>query len=416
MLDRTNTLFVWARDWTGVDENGNGIPDWWEWKYFGEFNEPTNGDYDGDTVDNLTEYLNPTDPNKIRFNLNFTNTCVNTGIAYGTITISGGVPSSMAVLVNDDNLADATWQPYNPTVAVPLHYGNGSVNVWVGLRGRPSDAQQSWQLAQLGDTLTTFYEPSPAQTCPGTSLPITLYGNDNCGEDSSAFSYTVLVNPANGVLLGTAPYLTYSNTSPTFTGMDGFTYKMGALCGAFVTNTVTITVGDSNISANPQTVMTGTNQPVNITLTANSPLGCTNSISYTVLTAPVHGTNSGTPPNLTYTPTNNFEGMDYFTFTVSDGVWSNSATDTIFVVAGPVNLTAQCDTDGHGVLLVWGLDDEVQQMINEDGLPILLLSDLSLGHARRTLSSILTPPTSMSLLKPAFGTRALRRATPIIIR
>ena len=33
-LDRTN-LFIWARDWTGMDENSNGIPDWWEYKYFG---------------------------------------------------------------------------------------------------------------------------------------------------------------------------------------------------------------------------------------------------------------------------------------------------------------------------------------------------------------------------------------------
>jgi hypothetical protein len=26
---RTN-LFLWARDWTGLDENDNGLPDWWE--------------------------------------------------------------------------------------------------------------------------------------------------------------------------------------------------------------------------------------------------------------------------------------------------------------------------------------------------------------------------------------------------
>lgn len=33
-LDRTN-LFIWARDWTGVDENSNGIPDWWEYEHPG---------------------------------------------------------------------------------------------------------------------------------------------------------------------------------------------------------------------------------------------------------------------------------------------------------------------------------------------------------------------------------------------
>lgn len=31
VLGRTNNMFFWVRDWTGVDENTNSIPDWWEW-------------------------------------------------------------------------------------------------------------------------------------------------------------------------------------------------------------------------------------------------------------------------------------------------------------------------------------------------------------------------------------------------
>jgi hypothetical protein len=45
-----------------ADSNGNGIPDWWELKYFGNLNQTGNGDYDGDGVDNLDEYLEGTDP------------------------------------------------------------------------------------------------------------------------------------------------------------------------------------------------------------------------------------------------------------------------------------------------------------------------------------------------------------------
>jgi RHS repeat-associated protein len=29
------TLFIWARDWTGIDENSNGVPDWWEYEHPG---------------------------------------------------------------------------------------------------------------------------------------------------------------------------------------------------------------------------------------------------------------------------------------------------------------------------------------------------------------------------------------------
>jgi uncharacterized repeat protein (TIGR02543 family) len=49
--------------WTDI--NGNGIPDWWELYYFGNLNQRADGDYDGDGVDNLDEYLegtNPTNP------------------------------------------------------------------------------------------------------------------------------------------------------------------------------------------------------------------------------------------------------------------------------------------------------------------------------------------------------------------
>ena len=33
------SLFVKAEDWTGVDSDGDGIPDWWIWQYFGNLAE-----------------------------------------------------------------------------------------------------------------------------------------------------------------------------------------------------------------------------------------------------------------------------------------------------------------------------------------------------------------------------------------
>jgi hypothetical protein len=48
-----------------LDSRGVGMPDWWQMQYFGNLDQPPDGDYDGDGVDNLDEYLegtNPTNP------------------------------------------------------------------------------------------------------------------------------------------------------------------------------------------------------------------------------------------------------------------------------------------------------------------------------------------------------------------
>lgn len=44
------------------DGNGNGLPDAWELKYFGNLNQTANGDFDGDGISNLDEYQSGTDP------------------------------------------------------------------------------------------------------------------------------------------------------------------------------------------------------------------------------------------------------------------------------------------------------------------------------------------------------------------
>lgn len=80
-----------------------------------------------------------------------------------------------------------------------------------------------------------------------------------------------------------------------------------------------------------QSVTTPKNTPVNIVLTATD-ANVNSLLSYSIVSAPAHGTLSGTAPNLTYTPAANYSGPDSFTFKASDGTFdSNTATVTITV-------------------------------------------------------------------------------------
>ena len=77
-------------------------------------------------------------------------------------------------------------------------------------------------------------------------------------------------------------------------------------------------------------VVTTTNAKA-ITLTGFS---CrTNTVTFMNVTAPVHGTLTGTAPNLTYTPTGSYVGLDSFTFQVCDSL-TNSAPGTVSLIVG----------------------------------------------------------------------------------
>jgi hypothetical protein len=153
VFDRTNTLFIWARDWTGVRENGNTTPDWWFWEYFGTLAlSDTNLDSQGNTL--LSDYNYGLDPNVISFSISVTNQYVNFFGAPLQLNVTAGAPAYFAVLVDSTNFAGAAWVPYtSPYITVNLGPIEGWHDVWVGLRGLPPNATQTWQWKHLNLTL-----------------------------------------------------------------------------------------------------------------------------------------------------------------------------------------------------------------------------------------------------------------------
>ena len=86
--------------------------------------------------------------------------------------------------------------------------------------------------------------------------------------------------------------------------------------------------------ANAQSVTLDEDTTKTITLTAIDADG--DSLIYTVVTQPTHGTLSGTAPNLIYTPNSNYNGTDSFTFKANDGK-SDSNVATVSITVNPIN-------------------------------------------------------------------------------
>ena len=120
-------------------------------------------------------------------------------------------------------------------------------------------------------------------------------------------------------------------TGPSFAGANGLPIaKEWLFDGTGITNRTPY--------AHAQSVTLVQNAGQAITLTGSG--ANVSALTYAVVTQPTHGTLTGTPPNLTYTPAANFNGSDSFSFLVNDGTTNSSpATVSIGIWAGlPVSI------------------------------------------------------------------------------
>ena len=168
------------------DQDGNGLGDWWEIKYFGRTGLDPNSDPDGDGGSLLSDYQSQSDPNVISFSLSVTNNYISSRTVGVQLNVEGGIPFYQAVLINDTNYADVDWQPYTGTnITVTLGVTDGAYSVWVALRGLPTDAQQTWDIDEALFTLDTvppvivITNPVNAADCVFTRPYLQLQGFAN---------------------------------------------------------------------------------------------------------------------------------------------------------------------------------------------------------------------------------------------
>ncbi|MGC8744976.1 MAG: tandem-95 repeat protein, partial [Verrucomicrobiia bacterium] len=157
-------------------------------------------------------------------------------------------------------------------------------------------------------------------------------------ESTIAGTLTINGNPATaGQLIQPGDSLVWTPPANANGIIEAFVIR--AFDGAaYSTNSVNVPIDVTPVNdapvANPQSVTTDEDTAVNITLTGsdveNDPL------TFAIVSGPTHGTLSGTPPNVTYTPAANFNGSDSFTFKVNDGT-VDSAIATVNITVNSVN-------------------------------------------------------------------------------
>jgi parallel beta-helix repeat protein len=169
-------------------------------------------------------------------------------------------------------------------------------------------------------TLTTIHDHPVA---------VTLASTEADGDSPLTFTHG---NPWHGSLTMTdSQHLTYT-PSTHYVGPDSFTYTVTDPASASSTGTVHITVTNAAPTAPNVSAATTAGHQVAITLHPADADG--DALTYTYA-QPVHGSVTGTAPNLTYQAPFAFVGADSFTYTATDGV-SELVTGTVHIVSGKV--------------------------------------------------------------------------------
>ena len=209
-----------------------------------------------------------------------------------------------------------------------------------------------------------------ANTPPATPVTIDVVGDDTDPNPTDLLTVIGIGTPTNGTaVLNPDGTITYT-PNPGFKGSDTFDYTMTDGTDT-ATATITITVEDAPPVANSDSRTTPTNTPVTVPVTANDfdPNG--DALIVTAVTTPSNGTATiNADGTITYTPNDGYKGPDSFTYTITDGISTATATATITVLNAPP--IAMPDTESTSIgtaITVPALDNDTDP--NGDVLTIV---------------------------------------------
>lgn len=207
-------------------------------------------------------------------------------------------------------------------------------------------------IASLPVTITVMRAPTAfGQTdsvLENNPLQITLSGSDTNVPPLTPLTFAIAAPPIHGTLgaLNASTGVVTYTPNAGYLGPDGFTFTVkdsAGLVSAPAGVTLNVVVGTPTATA--QTVSVAHNTAKAITLTGTDTNIPARKLTFAIATTPKHGTlgvlNTASGA-VTYTPVNNFQGTDSFTFTVTNGTYKSApATVTLSVAPGVPTAKAQ---------------------------------------------------------------------------
>ncbi|MCB8944291.1 MAG: tandem-95 repeat protein [Ardenticatenaceae bacterium] len=152
--------------------------------------------------------------------------------------------------------------------------------------------------------------------------------------------------PANGTVnLNLDGSFTYTPTA-NFNGNDNFTYHAndGTNNSNIATVSIEVTPVNDPLTAVNDTITTTEDMPINIDVLLND-IDVDGDANVVTVTVPANGTAVINSNSVDYTPAAEFSGTDVFDYTISDGVFTDTATVTITVTVVNDPPTAVDDGD-----------------------------------------------------------------------
>ena len=253
-----------------------------------------------------------------------------------TASTAAGAPVAINALANDIGTELTLVDVSAPSNGSAIIAGNGVVTYTPAANFAGTDAFTYTITDSFGQTATATVSvrvtppkvdavDDTATTPARTPITISVLAND-VGEGLAIIQVSA---PVRGGATSNADGTIVYTPAANFAGSDAFTYTITDSFGQTATATVRVTVIAPALEALDDAAATSTGASVSIAVLAND-IGT--NLTVIQVSSPAHGSAAaGVDSAINYTPSPNFIGTDSFTYTITDGISTDSATVTVEV-------------------------------------------------------------------------------------